>query len=213
MSAAQFLAAPTPAAAASARDALVPADDDTLSEVQYVLDAWEDVQAVANVLLHPDLIAPPLRVPTVVRGLEDDGYVQLAAAVGAARLPAPVTEEDRVALVDALLDLMAGQGGLAAVHAAEALDGLARDDDATELVVLLGHPDDDVRHRLQRLMFALLGADGIDRLLDDRNLVRPDDAEIARDHLAEDGVDLDVGAPPTLSGDAPLPSLADYDGS
>ncbi len=213
MSAAPFLAATTIAEASTTHDALLPADAETLGEVQYVLDAWEDTQAVANVLMHPDLIAGPLRVPTLVRGLEDEGYLQVAAAVGASRLPAPVADEDRVALVDALLDLVAGQGGLAAVHAAEALDGLARDDDAVEIVVLLGHPDDDVRHRLQRLMIGLLGADGLDRLLDDRDLVRPDDAEIARDQLADDGVDLDVGAPPALSADVLLPSLTGYDGS
>lgn len=213
MSAAPFLAATTLAEASTAHDALLPADEETVGEIQYTLDAWEDVQAVANVLMHPDLIAPPLRVPTLVRGLEDDGYLPLAAAVGASRLPAPVAEEDRVALVDALLDLIAGQGGLAAVHAAEALDGLARDDDAVELVVLLGHPDDDVRQRLQRLMIALLGAEGLDRLLGDRDLVRADDAEIARDQLADDGVDLDRGAPPALSAEVLLPSLAEYDGS
>lgn len=213
MTAAHFLAATTHAHAADAHDALLPVDDETLGEVQYALDAWEDPQAVANVLMFPDLIAAPLRVPTLVRGLEDEGYLQVAAAVGASRLPAPVVEEDRVALVDALLDLVAGQAGLAAVHAAEALDGLVRDDDAVEIVVLLGHPDDDVRHRLQRLMFGLLGAEGLDRLLDDRDLVRSDDAEIARDQLADDGVDLDVGAPPALSADVLLPTLSEYDGS
>ena len=213
MSAAPFLAASSPAAASAAHDALVPADAETLGEIQHTLDVWEDLQAVANVLMHPDLVAAPLRVPTVIRGLEDEGYLPLAAAVGAARLPAPVSEEDRVALVDALLDLIAGQGGLAAVHAAEALDGLARDDDAVEIVVLLGHPDDDVRHRLQRLMFGLLGGEGLDRLLDDRAQVRADDAEIARDQLADDGVELDRGVPPHLTSDVLLPSLSDYDGS
>lgn len=213
MSAARLFAATTLADAASAHDALLPVDDETTGEVQYVLDAWENQQAVANVLLHPDLIAGPLRVPTLVRGLEDEGYLQVAAAVGATRLPAPVAEEDRVALVDALLDLIAGQGGLAALRAAAALGGLARDDDAVEIVVLLGHPDDDVRHRLQVLLIGLLGAAGLDRLLDDRDLVRPDDAELARDQLADDGVDLAAGDVPELTTELPLPSLGDYDGS
>lgn len=217
MSAARFLAATTPADARAAHDTLIPPDEDTVGAVQHTLDAWDDPQAVANALMFPDLIAQPLRVPSLVRGLEDEGYLQVAAAVGASRLPTPVAEEDRVALVDALLDLIAGQGGLAAVHAAAALgslvhSGLVHEDDAVEIVVLLVHPDDDVRSRVQTAMIALLGGEGLDRLLDDRDLVRPDDAEIARDQLAEDGVDL-AAAAPALTADVALPSLADYDGS
>jgi hypothetical protein len=213
MSAARLFAATTLADAASAHAALLPAGDDTTAEVQYVLDAWDDQQAVANVLMYPDVIAGPLRVPTLVRGLEDEGYLQVAAAVGAGRLPAAIAEEDRVALVDALLDLVAGQGGLAAVHAADALGRLAQDGDAAEIVVLLGHPDDDVRVRLQTATIDLLGAAGLDRLLDDRDLVQPDDAELARDQLADDGVDLAAGGVVGPPAPAPLPSLADYDGT
>lgn len=212
MSAARFLAAATLADARTAHDSLGPPDEETLGAVQHALDAWEDPQAVANALMFPDLIALPLRAPSLVRGLEDEGYLQVAAAVGAGRLPAPVAEEDRVALVDALLDLIAGQGGLAAVFAAQALGDLVDLDDAVEIVVLLGHPDDSVRHRLQVIMIVLLGGDRLDRLLDDRDLVRADDAEIARDQLAEDGIDLAAAAPALAAEPAP-PSLTEYDGS
>ncbi len=212
MSVARFLAATSLTDARAQCDALLPADPDTLGAVQHVLDGWEDEQGVANVLMFPALIAGPLRVPTLVRGLEDEGYLQVAAAVGAGRLPGTPAEEDRVALVDALLDLIAGQGGPAAVHAAAALTGLLRADDAAEVVIVLGHPDDDVRRRLQHALIALLGGAGLDRLLDDRDLVRPDDAAIARDQLAED--DIDLSAPPVgPAADAAVPSLAEYDGS
>lgn len=172
-------------------------DDTDASVVRHVVAQWSDQQALANLLLHPAVLPHDVRVPALLRGLMTGGYLTLAAAVGAGRLPArAVDARQRVQLVQALLDTVVTTVGTTARRAATALRPLVSAADADELVELLGHPDPVVRADLEQALVSRLSPAELREALDS---AAPAVAAVARRHLAQDGVDLDSPSPPALA--------------
>jgi hypothetical protein len=122
---AEFLATGDLDLLVEARAGLGDLDHSDRQIVVAVLDADDDLQAVSNLLMHPDLIPSPHRVAQVLRALAGDShdYSTLAAAVGAARLAdLPDTTTPERELISHALQTLATHGdGLTARRAAVSL--------------------------------------------------------------------------------------------
>lgn len=168
-------------------------DEDSAAQtrLQSVISVWSDRQAVANLLMYADLIPADLRVGALIRGLtsRSDGYLQLAAAVGVGSVGS-LCAEDRTALSDALLDLVAVDTGPAAVRAAAEISALLDPARAPLLVALLRHPDPTVRHNLTVALTRALGDRSLADLLGDSLVVSAEDAVAATQILTDDGIDI-----------------------
>lgn len=124
------------------------------------IEAWSDVQAVSNLLMHPSLLPDALRTTAVLRALREDGYVRLAATVGAGELSAgELSDEDRRELLGALLDVVASDVGPAAVRAAAEVGPLLSAAELELLDDLAAHPVDAVRHNLAQAALGITDPD------------------------------------------------------
>jgi hypothetical protein len=128
----------------------LPADADT-ARIGGLVDAWDNPQGVANVLMYPFVIPSSHRVPAVLRGLRSEGYLRLAASVGVGHLsPEDLTDDVRRELLDALLDVVATDAKEAGVRASAEVGPLLHADEVDLLDDLAAHPVDAVRHNLQQ---------------------------------------------------------------
>lgn len=198
-----------------------PSSQDAAS-VQAVLRAWSPVQAVANLLMYPQLIDPGSRGPNLSRGLTDEHpYLRLAAAVGVGQLWGKQRREvDRPGILAALLELIQRDGALTAERAALSVAAVLRPDDAAQVLAALArNPAPEVRRNLEAALLGVLDTDDIADLLDDADplasaALTATARAAARDVLAADGIDLDRPADeqrrmPVL---ARLPNLAEWAG-
>lgn len=140
---------------ADAYDALAAGPDRT-GRSTAIIRSWSDPQAVANLLMYPQLLPDAERTDALLRGLRDDGYLRLAAAVGVGVLQADHLEDGvRRAVLDALLDLVAGDAGPAGIRAAAEIGPLIRAEEVDLLDDLDGHPVDATRHNLTQARLGL----------------------------------------------------------
>jgi hypothetical protein len=169
---------------------------DDLLEIEAVLHDWEDVQAIANLLMYPQLIAAADRVATLRRAFDDDrSYLQLAATVGLGDVDqSEFSDEVRYEIVQALLDIIASDAGTRADRASFAVAWLIRPVDGPETAECLGHPSKTVRHNLTQGLLRVLDSAGVAALLDEPGFVPPETQRIAREHLTADGIDLSLSA-------------------
>lgn len=153
-------------------------------------------QAMANVLMYPGIIPLRLRADIVTWALRHsrDRYFRLAAAVGAGDLDkGNLSEPDRHAVVEALLDAASTDSGLLARRAAVSLISVAGPEHIPELLVILIHPDPAVRRNICVALLAVLGnTTFLDVLSDDSEIIE-EDAIAAADALAL--LDIDTLAP------------------
>lgn len=137
-----------------AAGALPPRVDD--ARVTEVIEAWTEVQAVANLVMYPFVIPASHRVPAVLRGLRSEGYLRIAASVGVGHLPqGDIGDDVRRELLDALLDVVASDAGPAGVRASAELGPLLAADELELLDDLAAHPVDAVRHNLVQAALGL----------------------------------------------------------
>lgn len=214
----RFLAASDLGQLARSRAEFDPATlalDDRL-EIEAVLHDWDDVQAVANLLMYPELIAADERMAQLRRALADEHtYIQLAATVAIIEIDrAEFGEDARYDLVQQLLAAIAGDRGVLADRASYSLIALLTPTDGPEVVAQLDHPSATVRRNLVQGMLGLVGPSGIKSLVDEPGFVEPDVQAAIRVRLRDDGVDLnrpadDLRLPLIL---VYLPSYAEWDG-
>ena len=144
---------------AAAYDALPSVPDDS-GRAASVVASWSDVQAVANLLMHPSVLPPERRVETLLRGLRAEGYLRLAAAVGVGGLGADELPDDlRREVLGALLDVIASDAGPAGVRASAEVGPLLRSDELELLDDLAAHPVDAVRHNLAQAALGITSPD------------------------------------------------------
>jgi hypothetical protein len=169
-------------------------DDDDRHALSEVLANFGDgsisTQSISNLLMYPRLIPRESRAVMLLRGLlaPADSYLRLAAAAGAADLSGlDYQPQLRSAVVGALLDLVADNSGVVSSRAATSVGLFLHFEDAPEVVVLLEHPIRAVRRNLHNALLDLLGPEGFDDLLDDREVVSLELAARVRDQLLVDG--------------------------
>lgn len=167
------------------------------------------MQAVANLLMYPDVIPVELRVDAALRAVsaESDGYLRIAGAVAISHLAElGFPDGSRAALLDALLDLIATDAGVAAVRASSAVGSFLDRDSVAEVVAVLTHPNRSVRRNLVTALSPFLDGDGLGGLLRKMQTTDPDSVVGVPEQLAADGINLDgpVSILPVL------PYLPDY---
>lgn len=212
----RFLAAADPDELARARaeiDAHLLGFDDRL-EIEAVLHDWDDVQAVANLLMYPELIVADERIAQIRRALADGHtYLQLAATVAVMVVErAEIGDDARFDLVQQLLALVGSDRGVLADRASYSVIALLTPTDGPEVVERLDHPSDTVRRNLFQGMLALVGPSGMRSLVEEPGFVEPEVQAAVRVRLRDDGVDLtrpadDLRLPLIL---AYLPTLAEW---
>ncbi|GAA1771911.1 hypothetical protein GCM10009795_017550 [Nocardioides hankookensis] len=142
-----------------AHAALPPGPDDS-GRAATVIDAWADVQAVANLLMYPTVLPDAVRTDALLRGLREDGYLRLAAAVGVGDLsPTELVDDVRRELLDALLDVVASDAGPAGIRASAEVGPLIRSEELELLDDLAAHPVEAVRHNLTQAALGLTAPD------------------------------------------------------
>lgn len=214
----RFLAAADPDGLSRARADIDPHHlgfDDRL-EIEAVLHDWDDVQAVANLLMYPELIVADERIGQIRRALADaDTYLQLAATVAVMVVErAEIGEDARFDLVQRLLALVGSDQGVLADRASYSVIALLTPTDGPEVVERLDHPSETVRRNLFQGMLALVGPSGMRSLVEEPGFVEPEVQAAVRLRLRDDGVDLtrpadDLRLPLIL---AYLPTLAEWAG-
>lgn len=161
-------------------------------EIEAVLHDWDDIQAIANLLMYPELIAADERIAHVRRALVDShSYLQLAATVAIIEIDrAEFGEDTRFDLVQKLIDLIGSDRGVLADRASYAMVPLMHPTDGPEVVARLDHPSTTVRRNLTQGLLALVGPSGIKSLVDEPGFVEPEVQAAIRVRLRDDGIDL-----------------------
>jgi hypothetical protein len=144
--------------------ALMP-DPDTLSPndralIQWILDEWDEEQAVANLLMMPTLIAPDDQEMFLSKALRaDDGsYFMLASIIGLSELsPDTFTDTTRREIAEQLLRLMSSSIGPIAQRASIAIADYLEADNADKLLVWLDQPNEIMRHNALVALISILG--------------------------------------------------------
>ena len=150
---------------AAAREAVGTPSAEDAAAIARTLREWADVQAVANLLMHPELIGESCGCRRCAAG-------STSRSTRTWRSPRPsgssacraeqLVETEREAFVDALLERIAGApGGPLAGRASVTLASLLDEDDAERAAGLLDHPDRTVKHNV---LVALVGAVGVDAI-------------------------------------------------
>ena len=190
----------------------VPHEDQTSDERARVAAALagDDAQAVVNLLMHPDMLAPGARFDALAAALDDDAaYASLAAVVGLQDLdPSTLIEHQAAWVAQRLLGLCQHANRVIAERASVTLLTFADLAHLEALAALLESEHEVVRHNAVVAILELLGPSWTAQLL--RRVVHdgsPSEAtaELVRSTLvALDEVDAD-GSVSTL--DVPLLSF------
>ncbi len=138
--------------------------DDLLAAVQQIrptdldpgviggkIQAWEDEQAVANLLFYPFLIPEEFRPAAVRRALEEteQRYYTLAIIVGLQEFePGQLPPEETRKIRDRLFHLIKSDSSIIAIRASTSFYNYVDESDAERMCELLDHPDDTVRHNV-----------------------------------------------------------------
>ncbi len=185
-------------------------------EIEAVLHDWDDVQAVANILMYPELIAPDERVAQVRRALVDEHpYVQVAGTAAILEIDrAEFGEDARNDLAQRLLAIIGDDDGVLADRASYSLVMLMHPTDGPEVVERIDHPSATVRRNLAQGLLTLVGPTGVKSLVEEPGFVAAETQAAVRSRLSDDGVELnrpldDLRLPLIM---VYLPSLTEWNG-
>ena len=184
-------------------------DAEDAAAVSSVLQAWQNPQAVSNLLMHPMLIPDEIRLASLFRGLAERrvAYYILAAAVGFQSVdPVRMTAADRRRAMEELLVLIRQTSGILAQRSSVSIQQFLSVDDAPRVFALWAHRDDTVWHNLRAWLFRTFQPRGVEPF----TLAAGESglAEGVQRRLVEDFTEL--VANPTESYDSHLAELLGY---
>ncbi|MFM2376614.1 MAG: hypothetical protein RLZZ165_1711 [Bacteroidota bacterium] len=131
--------------------------------VAQLIGEGKSYQAIANLIMYPELIPEQERVQALLNGLREteNTYLVLAAIVGLGRIPEEALPEPlRDTVVQEVLRSLHQYGGVIAERASVVLADKTwwlLSTPASELVGLLGHPSGAVRHNVLVALIPLVG--------------------------------------------------------
>ncbi|WP_141211752.1 hypothetical protein [Pseudanabaena sp. SR411] len=147
-------------------------DQDDQAEIIRVLREWKDIQAIANLLMYPDLISENERIDYVLAGLRETNftYLVLASVVGLGQLNIEALPAQLITqLIDQLIAVTKGDSEVvaerASVFLAERLWHFG-DTYTTQIIGLLDHPSKVVRHNTLVALIPLVGLENIRRIIE-----------------------------------------------
>jgi hypothetical protein len=144
----------------AARSAITGIDGADALVLHTIVAQWRDEQAVANLLMYPELLPDDDRTPALAEGLSGvhGDYAVLAAAVGLAGWVA--ADDAAPAIAERLLGIVADNAVPTpiAVRAAVALGAYAEHIAPTDLVAGLAHADAAVRRNVLAAVLTGWGA-------------------------------------------------------
>jgi len=175
-----------------------------------IVTSGEDHQALANLLMYPELIPPAVRSVTVLEALAgaDDDYVVLAAVSGLGRVE--WNDEERKTIAGRLLQLSRDAPAPTSTVAARAVENVAAELDLTTTVEFLGALRSDERHNVLAALVNEFGSDAVRAEADYARSVgtmSPDDVDDIERRLDGHGLPLPAG----LAVLAYIPNLHDWD--
>ena len=128
--------------------------------VTQILECWDDPQAVANLLMHPELIPAEARGAALLRGLHEPlTYATLAAVVGLQDQLEIWSDTERAGIAKRLQAIIFEARPVIADRASVTLLAYAGVADVNELIFLLGYPGETVQHNALLALVRLLGVD------------------------------------------------------
>jgi hypothetical protein len=141
------------------------------AEIIKIISEWKDIQAVANLLMYPDLIPENERIDYVLAGLRETNftYLVLASVVGLGQLnievlPAQLTTK----VIEQLINLTKSDSGViaerASVFLAERLWHFG-DTYTSQIIELLDHPSRVVQHNTLVALIPLVGLENIRQII------------------------------------------------
>ena len=115
-----------------------------------VLQDWQDKQAVANVLMNPQLIPDAVRFHAVLRGLQDKhvDYYRLAATVGLQEFDSDTFSEEECSTIAEQLLALLESNDVIAERASIAIAQYITKADASKLFKFFDHSNDVVKHNI-----------------------------------------------------------------
>lgn len=156
----------------TARNALTPADVQGQAEVLETLANWQPQQAIANLLMYPELIPAQERYACVMRGLQEKNwtYLPLAAVVGLERqgLDAYSVAEQE-AILQELLQLASRDQGILAERISNFVAShflYCQTEHLPQIASWLDHDSDAVKHNSLATLIPLVGLENIRQFLD-----------------------------------------------
>jgi hypothetical protein len=156
-----------------ARAKLSTLDLDNQAEITRVLQEWTDTQAIANLLMYPDVIPEAERINYLFAGLRENHskYLVLAAVVGLGQLdiaafPALIITE----VIDRIIAITKCDSGViaerASIFLAEKLWHFGGQY-TPQIVELLGHPSEVVQHNTLVALIPMVGLEAIRKIIAD----------------------------------------------
>lgn len=136
-----------------------------------ILQEWKDIQAVANLLMYPDLIPENERIDYILAGLRETSfpYLVLASVVGLGQLNIEVLSTQIITqLIEQLIKVTKSDYGViaerASVFLAERLWHFG-DIYTSQIIELLDHPSKVVQHNTLVALIPLVGLENIRRII------------------------------------------------
>ena len=121
-----------------------------------LFEAWDDVQGISNVLMHPRVIPEKLRFPYIQKGLEEGkhSYINLAAIVGLGNIPFPYfSESENQFLKTKLFHFCQHPLPVISSRASITLRAFCSKEDIPPLCHILPHKDPVTNHNLLFILF------------------------------------------------------------
>ncbi len=139
---------------------LLPMKESDGQFIRRILERWDDPQAVANLLMHPEVIPAEARGATLLRGLHEPlTYATLAAVVGLQDQVEIWSDRERAGIAKRLQAIIFEARPVLADRASVTLLAYASAADVNELIFLLGYPGEIVQHNALLALVRLLGVD------------------------------------------------------
>ena len=173
-------------------------------ELSAIVRRWTDKQAIANLLMYPEVIPASDRIYALLKGLDEDEteYLVLAAVVGLQNLADDaIPEQERKVVARKLLSTLSHPSETIASRVTVTVANYIEHLDHRDLLAFLGHPDGTVKHNILVALLPLVGREHIKDLVRakiDEAVLPPETADFVDRELAV------IDGAPRLPGDDPL---------
>ena len=144
--------------------AVATLDQADSDKVASIVQQWADTQAIANLLMYPEFIPPDIRFTALRKGLQSPttSYLVVAAAVGLQHIADQLTGAEQRVIIERLIDIIQLSPPPASGRCSVTLGKMRCADYADQIVILLSHPADEVKHNI---LVALIEAIGFKHVL------------------------------------------------